>query len=115
MFAHKRIQVAKSEYFCGMFNTAWSESSAVLKRPLPEIVKKYQAKMAPPVTRLEFTYKHLPELHDITIECDDSKEVFVADCFRVVEGQVVTKMTPHVTKLEFTYKHRAELHDITIE
>ena len=32
--------------------------------------------MAPPVTRLELTHKHLPELHDITIEGDDSKEVF---------------------------------------
>ena len=36
--------------------------------------------MAPPVTRPEFTYKHLPELHDITIECDYSKEVFAHKC-----------------------------------
>ena len=45
------------------------------KNPTGTIVKKYQAKMAPPVTRLEYTYKHLPELYTITIECDDSKEV----------------------------------------
>jgi hypothetical protein len=58
----------------------------VLKRPLLESAKKYQAKIAPPVTRQEYTYKHLPERYNITIECDDNKEAFVADSFRVEEG-----------------------------
>jgi hypothetical protein len=35
LVAHKHIQVARSEHFCGMFNTARSESTAVLKKPLP--------------------------------------------------------------------------------
>ena len=33
--------------------------------PTGTIVKEYQAKKVAPVTRLELTYKHLPELHNI--------------------------------------------------
>ena len=92
----------------------------------------YQAKRAAPVTRLEFTYKHLPELHDIKIEGDDSKEELADNetpygrhVKNLVEAKhqaktgrgtnYQAKMAAPVTRLEFTYKHLPELHDNTIE
>jgi len=35
VFAHKCVLVARSDYFCGMFTSGWTESTSVLKLPIP--------------------------------------------------------------------------------